>query len=87
MVNQGLEFHNVEFWSGGFHLFGSKCKVQRVVFFEKPGDFSHHLLYHRSDNKQDTVAVERFVRAEAVQEFLRSKAKQITDEEDYVVVS
>lgn len=82
MVNQGLEIHNVEFWSGDFHLFGSKCQVQRVVFFEKPGDFSHHLLYHRSNNKQDTITEERFVRAEAVQEFLRSKAQEFSNIED-----
>jgi len=87
MVNQGLEVHNVEFWSGGFHLFGKMCRVQRVVFFEKPGDFSNHLIYHRSNNKQDTIDEERFVRAEAVQEFLRSKVEELTDTEDYVVVA
>jgi hypothetical protein len=87
MVNQGLEFHNVEFWSGGFHLFGRKCRVQRVVFFEKQGDFSHHLIYHQSNNKQTTVDEERFVRAEAILKFLRATAKKFADTKDYVVVS
>ncbi|GMH56834.1 hypothetical protein TL16_g02232 [Triparma laevis f. inornata] len=67
---------HLEFWSGGFHLFSEKfCKVERAVFFEGEGEFSKHLLYHMSDNKQHrNDLAPRFIRAEAVQEELRQKA-------------
>uniref|UniRef100_A0A7S1BEA1 Uncharacterized protein n=1 Tax=Corethron hystrix TaxID=216773 RepID=A0A7S1BEA1_9STRA len=49
--------HNVEFWSGGFQLFGT-CNIQRIISME-PEHFSRQLLYHSSNNKQKTIAKER----------------------------
>lgn len=60
-------FKKPEFWSGGFQLFGGRfCRVQRVVFLGG-ADFSHHLIYHFSDNKQSTRPPFHFLRAADLQ--------------------
>ena len=65
---------STEFWSGGFQLFGGRfCRVQRVVFLEG-GDFSYHLLYHFSDNKQRTRPPFHFSRAVDLQAQLAQHA-------------
>eukprot|EP00588_Corethron_pennatum_P018748 CAMPEP_0194305978 /NCGR_PEP_ID=MMETSP0171-20130528/3267_1 /TAXON_ID=218684 /ORGANISM="Corethron pennatum, Strain L29A3" /LENGTH=494 /DNA_ID=CAMNT_0039057649 /DNA_START=26 /DNA_END=1510 /DNA_ORIENTATION=+ len=52
--------HNVEFWSGGYQLFGT-CNIQRIMSLD-PARFSGHLLYHSSNNKQNMVNPKRHVR-------------------------
>jgi hypothetical protein len=48
----GFFRNNVEYWSGGIQLWGMACNIQRFVVVESPKAFSHHLLYHTSNNKQ-----------------------------------
>ena len=44
--------HVVEYWSGGGNLYGRKaCHLQRIIPLD-PQEFSRHLLYHTSNNKQ-----------------------------------
>ena len=44
--------NNVEYWSGGLSLVGmNTCQLQRIISL-KPEDFSKHLIYHTSNNKQ-----------------------------------
>ena len=44
--------NNVEFWSGGISFVGmNTCQLQRIVSLQ-PDDFSKHLIYHTSNNKQ-----------------------------------
>mmetsp|Transcript_12617 Transcript_12617/g.25255 ORF Transcript_12617/g.25255 Transcript_12617/m.25255 type:complete len:522 (-) Transcript_12617:196-1761(-) len=53
--------HNVEFWSGGFQLFGT-CNIQRVLSLN-PEVFSKQLLYHSSNNKQRTIVQKERLKA------------------------
>jgi len=61
-VNDSLQTRNgaVEFWSGGYQLFG-KCYFNRILSLD-PKRFSRQLLYHASNNKQRTVSRGKFVR-------------------------
>ena len=55
----GLDLRSVEYWSGGIQIVSAKaCNLQRIVLMD-PDDFSKHLLYHSSNNKQRTRAVKR----------------------------
>eukprot|EP00978_Attheya_sp_CCMP212_P012973 scaffold32351_cov60-Attheya_sp.AAC.11 len=56
-----LKKHAVEFWSGGFQLFG-QCSLNRILSLN-PKRFSLQLLYHTSNNKQRTKQKSLFVRA------------------------
>jgi hypothetical protein len=56
-----LQRHSVEFWSGGFQLFG-QCFLNRILSMD-PNRFSRQLLYHTANNKQTTLRVDKFVRA------------------------
>ena len=47
-----LKRHSVEFWSGGFQLFGT-CHLNRILSLD-PNRFSKQLLHHTSNNKQHT---------------------------------
>jgi hypothetical protein len=49
----GLDLHNVEYWSGGLQLSMPRhaCNMQRISSLE-PENFARHLLYHSSNNKQ-----------------------------------
>lgn len=49
----GLDLRNVEYWSGGMHLFQSfrACNLQRIIPLE-PDQWSKHLIYHSANNKQ-----------------------------------
>lgn len=50
----GLIFLNVEFWSGGYSVFGGgngACKMQRILSLN-PEQVSKHFIYHISNNKQ-----------------------------------
>jgi hypothetical protein len=47
----GLWKHNVEFWSGGVQLW-DWCHIQRYFSLESAREFSNHLVYHSSNNKQ-----------------------------------
>lgn len=52
--DEGLHMKNVEFWSGGYQLFGGGiggCNIQRIVPID-PDGFSKFLLYHTANNKQ-----------------------------------
>lgn len=59
--NGGLKPQNVEFWSGGYQLFG-RCFLQRIVSLDPP-KFSRQLLFHSANNKQRTIDVQRMVKA------------------------
>lgn len=50
----GLDLRNVEYWSGGMHLFQSfnACNLQRIIPLEDPDEWSRHLIYHSANNKQ-----------------------------------
>lgn len=51
--------HVVEYWSGGGNLYGPKaCNLQRIIPLD-PQEFSRHLVYHTSNNKQKQL---KFVR-------------------------
>jgi hypothetical protein len=59
LAGDGLETHTVEFWSGGLQLVGvNACNLQRIIPLE-PSQFSQHLLYHTSNNKQRHAIVQR----------------------------
>lgn len=63
--NDGLDPHNVEFWSGSYQFFTGghdHCNMQRIISMH-PDHFSKHLLYHTSNNKQKQKPRERMVRA------------------------
>ena len=56
--HDGLGLHTVEYWSGGQQLFGPMaCNLRRLIPLA-PHQFSRHLIYHASNNKQrqDNVA-------------------------------
>jgi len=80
----GLKAQNVEFWSGGYHLF-NKCNMQRILSID-PAVFSRQLLFHSANNKQRTLPRNRMVKAKdflgqmhTVKEAaIREKARQIT---------
>ena len=55
-----LPISAVEFWSGGYQLFG-RCYFNRILSMD-PKRFSRQLLYHSSNNKQRTLASGKFVR-------------------------
>mmetsp|Transcript_45 Transcript_45/g.126 ORF Transcript_45/g.126 Transcript_45/m.126 type:complete len:537 (+) Transcript_45:112-1722(+) len=55
-----LKRHSVEFWSGGFQLFGT-CGLNRVLSLD-PERFSKQLLFHTSNNKQHSKKQSKFYR-------------------------
>jgi len=55
-----LQRHSVEFWSGGFQLFG-QCSLNRILPLE-PRRFEKHLIYHVSNNKQRTAPAKKMIR-------------------------
>jgi hypothetical protein len=64
-LKDGLWQNNVEFYSGGFQLFGNDemdagCNLQRIVDLN-PTNFSQHLIYHTTNNKQRSMPRERIV--------------------------
>jgi hypothetical protein len=63
--NDGLDPHNVEFWSGSYQYYtgaGNHCNMQRIISMN-PDHFSKHLLYHTANNKQKQLAQRRMLRA------------------------
>ena len=63
----GLDLRNVEYWSGGMHIFTARhaCNLQRIVLLD-PESFSKHLIYHTANNKQRQLhgkREKRFVKA------------------------
>ena len=60
--NDSLQTRNgaVEFWSGGYQLFG-RCYFNRILSLD-PKRFSRQLLYHGSNNKQRTLSTNKFVK-------------------------
>lgn len=60
--NDSLQTRNgaVEFWSGGYQLFG-RCYFNRILSLD-PKRFSRQLLYHTSNNKQRTLDGGKFIR-------------------------
>jgi hypothetical protein len=68
-VNDGLDTKSVEYWSGGIQIAGVLgCNLQRVVMLEA-GEFSKHLLYHASNNKQKVKNVQYRFSSRNIQEF------------------
>lgn len=55
-----LQRHSVEFWSGGFQLFG-QCFLNRILSLD-PRKFERQLIYHVSNNKQRTAPGKKFIR-------------------------
>ena len=58
--HSGLKPQNVEFWSGGYQLFG-RCGLQRILSLD-PDRFSKHLIYHTANNKQRQISRHRLVK-------------------------
>jgi len=71
--HSGLKPQNVEFWSGGYHVF-SLCGLQRILSLEKDA-FSKHLIYHSANNKQEGIARSRLVKADNLLGQLHSVVK------------
>lgn len=76
----GLDLRNVEYWSGGMHLFTARhaCNLQRIVLLQ-PDMFSRHLIYHTANNKQRQLSAkreERFVKANTLLGQLNSIKKR-----------
>lgn len=64
--DDGLVKMNVEFFSGGFQLFGDgkgACNLQRIISLN-PEIFSKQLLFHAANNKQLQISKKRRVRAD-----------------------
>lgn len=64
--DDGLAGKNVEYWSGGYQLFGggvAGCNFQRILPL-KPELFSRQLLYHTSNNKQKQISQNRLLLVE-----------------------
>jgi len=61
MIEAGLRPQNVEFWSGGYQLFG-RCYLQRILSLD-PQQFSKQLILHSANNKQRTIDRSRIVKA------------------------
>jgi len=55
----GLDLRDVEWWSGGLHLFTLRhaCNMQRIVLLDDT-TFGKHLLYHTANNKQQNKPYE-----------------------------
>jgi len=69
MPLDGLEAQNVEFWSGGLHIFGPRaCNLQRIIPLE-PERFSKALLYHSSNNKQRQENVQHKFSSRSINDF------------------
>lgn len=61
----GMWRNTVEFWSGGIQLVSALfCDTQRIVTLDSAEEFSKHLIYHSSNNKQFSIARKRLVLAE-----------------------
>jgi len=74
-----LQRHSVEFWSGGFQLFG-QCYLNRILPLE-PRQFEKQLIYHVSNNKQRTIAAKKVIR---VQDFYGQILKVKERAEEFV---
>jgi len=57
-----LQRHSVEFWSGGFQLFG-QCYLNRILPLY-PQQFEKQLIYHVSNNKQRTISAKKVIRVQ-----------------------
>ena len=57
-----LQRHSVEFWSGGFQLFG-QCYLNRILPLD-PKQFEKQLIYHVSNNKQRTISAKKVIRVQ-----------------------
>ena len=67
--NDGLDTKTVEYWSGGIQIAGVLgCNLQRVVMLEAE-QFSRHLLYHSSNNKQKVKNVQYRFSSRNIKEF------------------
>ena len=65
----GLNSRPVEYWSGGIQIAGTNaCNLQRIVSLN-PQDFSKHLLYHTSNNKQRAKQVRHRFSSRTVDQF------------------
>ena len=75
-MKDGGVWNNVEFWSGGFQLFGAKhCGMQRIISLEAER-FKKSLIYHTSNNKQFTIGKERMVDVEGMYQQLAAFGKK-----------
>ena len=74
-----LQRHSVEFWSGGFQLFG-QCYLNRILPLD-PGQFEKQLIYHVSNNKQRTISAKKVIR---VQDFYGQILKVKERAEEFV---
>ena len=59
------EAKTVEYWSGGHQLFARACQFQRVIPMSENG-FQSALMYHTSNNKQNTIEKARRLDAKAL---------------------
>lgn len=82
----GLYMMNVEYWSGGLQMWCPKqgCNIQRVMQLD-PKNFSKHLFYHTSNNKQKAIARERRVRVDHLLGQLNTVRKDAIKAKDKLV--
>ena len=74
-----LQRHSVEFWSGGFQLFG-QCYLNRILPLDTK-QFEKQLIYHVSNNKQRTISPKKVSR---VQDFYGQILKVKERAEEFV---
>jgi hypothetical protein len=67
----GLDLRNVEYWSGGLHLFTLEhgCNLQRIISLD-PDRFARQLLWHTANNKQRHLNGARQIKFANVNDFL-----------------
>jgi hypothetical protein len=58
----GLWTHGNEYWGGGLQMWLKDCNMTRIISLT-PQNFSKHLLYHVSNNKQRNMVPWRQVQA------------------------
>ena len=87
-LKDGLYMMNVEYWSGGLQMWcpNKGCNIQRVIQLD-PKNFSKHLLYHTSNNKQKQIARERRVRMDHILGQLNTIRKDAMRAKDKLVAS
>lgn len=85
--SDGLVQRSVEYWSGGIQIAGVLgCNLKRIVLMD-PDKFSHHLIYHASNNKQRQENIQYRFSTYSMQELwgqlnaARKRAEQALEDE------
>lgn len=73
----GLWQHGNEYWGGGLQMWLKDCNITRIISLT-PKNFSKHLLYHVSNNKQRLMVPWRQVQADTLLGQLNTIRKDAT---------